>query len=154
VVEAELIDELVAETRERTSWELADALAARATEKALRSLRSLLSRKESPIQIFGAVCYRFRQLWIAADLVQRGAASGEVAKAARIPPFAAQKLMEEARRFSQTDFRELWQHLWEADRRLKRSTVRGELVLESLIFRLAPPRPPHAPARADHAPAR
>jgi DNA polymerase-3 subunit delta len=157
-VEVDDVDDLIADTRERSVFELTDAIGAGDLSRALAGVSSLCAQRQSAIGVVVMLARHMRQI----GLVHVGQAErlgkGQMAKLVGAPPFVVDKLMGQARRYSSTAVATAAVALTEADRALKGQAPKyktlgrqlGEqIVLHELVTRivsLGERRP--APARA------
>lgn len=103
----------------RPLYEMADALAGRKRERALRLLDEALEDGESPQYILGALYRALRNL-----VFVKGAGRapwGELASRLRVPPFKVEALVQAGRQWSEADLRSAVSALAEADRQMKTS---------------------------------
>ncbi len=97
VIDADTVSELVGQVRPRALYELTDAIGERRLTRALRLAAELGDQGEAPLVLVGALANHFRRLLRAHEI--RPFQPGEVQKRLGVHPFAAQKLVEQARRF-------------------------------------------------------
>lgn len=139
------VDELIAETRERTVFELTDAIGAGDPRRALAAVAALCEQRESAVGVVIMVARFVRQL----ALCQIGRAQrlrgAELARLVGVPPFALDKLGEQAGRYSPDAMARATTLVGQADRALKGmlpglKTLGRELgerlVLERLVTQL------------------
>ena len=93
------VDDLVADTRERSVFELTDAIGAADRPRALGAVAALVDQRQSPIGVVSMLARHIRQL----SLYRAGATSGmgkqELARLLAVPPFVVDKLGRQADRF-------------------------------------------------------
>jgi DNA polymerase-3 subunit delta len=130
------VESQVATTRQRTVFELADAVGQGSRERALVALGSLLSAKESGVRIVAMLARHLRQLWRAHQLLGERADKMTIASELGMPPFFVDGIIEQARRADASAFPRMHQALFEADRALKSSRLEDERLLERLILQL------------------
>lgn len=99
-VTADDVDELVAETRERTVFELTDALGAADLGRALAAVASLTEQRQSAIGVLVLLARNLRQLGQVHAARAEGAAKHELPSRLGVPPFVVDKLVQQARRYS------------------------------------------------------
>jgi DNA polymerase-3 subunit delta len=131
------VDELIADTRERTIFELTDAVGAGDPGKTLRAVRRLLAQRESAVGAVAMLSRHVRQLMRARELGR--ASQAEAASQLGVPPFVVDTLRAQARRFDEAGLRRALLLCVEADRALKgppRGAVGEEALLERLCLRL------------------
>ena len=135
-VTAEDVDELVAETRESTVFELANAIGEGRREAALRAIGKLFDQKESSVGVAMMLARHFRQLALAKEAASERVPSHELPRRIGAPPFAVDGLMKQARRLPPQSFSLAFGLLAKADRELKSST-KAALGERILVERLA-----------------
>ena len=120
------VDELVADTRERSVFELTDAIGAADRPRALAAVASLCDQRESAVGVVVMLARHIRQLSLVhvmkADNIPRGAWGSRIG----VPPFVVDKLANQARLYSPHSLATATQRLANADRALK-----GDITLDS-----------------------
>jgi DNA polymerase III subunit delta len=134
-IEADDVDELIAETRERTVFELANAVGEGDRARALRAVARLFEQRESAVGVAMMLARHVRQLAQVKDLLAERASPGEIGPAVGVPPFAVQGLMSQARRMTAAALARGHALLAKADRDLK-GPVKGALGERVVIERL------------------
>jgi len=124
---ADDVDELIADTRERSVFELTDAIGAADRTRALIAVSSLCDQRESAIGIVVMLARHVRQLGLVYALRADGTPRGEWASRLGVPPFVVDKLIAQARSYSPRALAHATRQLAYADRALK-----GDLTLSSL----------------------
>jgi DNA polymerase-3 subunit delta len=135
-ITVEDVESQVATTRQRSVFELADAVGQGNRERALLALGSLLAAKESGVRIVSMLARHLRQLWRAHQLLEQRADSATIASELGIPPFFVEGIVNQARRTKSTAFPRMHRALFEADQSLKSSRLKDDRLLERLILRL------------------
>jgi DNA polymerase-3 subunit delta len=130
------VEEIVAETRQHSVFDLANAVGDGDARRALHQLGRMLAAKEPAVKILFMLTRHFRQLFTARDLDGRGAGRDELAQALGIPPFFVEGLVKQARKLKPGRFQRSFEVLYQADRALKGSKLGDELVLERVILEL------------------
>lgn len=130
------VDTVVATTRQRNVFELANAVGEGDRPRALTVLSSMLGAREPGVRVVAMLARHVRQLWMAAELLAGGAGKGELAATLGIPPFFVDGIAEQARRFTRARLAEMHEALYRADRRLKSSRLEDARLLEALILSL------------------
>jgi DNA polymerase-3 subunit delta len=117
------VDELVADTRERTVFELTDAIGAGDARAALAAVASLADQRDSAIGVLVMLGRHLRQL---RQVQAAGNASkGELAAKVGAPPFVVDKLVSQARRYSPAHLAHASALVAHADRTLKGDPTPG-----------------------------
>ena len=129
------VDELVADTRERSVFELTDAIGAADRGRALAAVSALCDQRESAVGVVVMLARHVRQLALVHALRERGVQRGEWAGRIGVPPFVIDKLIQQARSFAPDALADATRALAEADRALK-----GDLTLVSESARFTGPQ--------------
>jgi DNA polymerase-3 subunit delta len=130
------VEEVVAETRQHSVFDLANAVGDRDARRALHQLGRMLAAREPAVKILFMITRHFRQLFTARDLDKRGAGREELAQALGVPPFFVDGIVQQARRLKPAMLGRTFAALYQADRAIKGSRLGDELVLERLILEL------------------
>ena len=130
------VEELVAETRQHSVFDLANAVGERDTRKALYQCQRMLQAREPAIRILFMLTRHFRQLWLAREALDQRLDDEEAARRIGIPPFFVAGLKTQARRFDERGLAHAIEALYGADAALKSSRAGDEVVLERLLVDL------------------
>ncbi|HEY0190977.1 MAG TPA: DNA polymerase III subunit delta [Kofleriaceae bacterium] len=122
------VDELVADTRERTVFELTDAIGAADRGRALAAVAALVDQRESAVGVIIMLARHVRQMSLVFSLRDQGLPRPSWAQALGVPPFVVDKLISQARLYSPAKLAVATQQLANADRALK-----GDVTLTSTI---------------------
>jgi len=117
-------------------FELVDALGQGDGKKAQRVLHQLLEEEEA-FELWGMVIRQFRLLLQARELLDASASIPEVQKALGLHEFVAQKVANQAKRFSLSALESIYHKLLEIDEGAKTSQVPLDLALDTLVVELA-----------------
>jgi DNA polymerase-3 subunit delta len=128
---------LVAPAREASVFDLTAAATEGRRQEALRLLRHLLSQGEEPLGLLALLHRQCRRLLLARYLLERGSGEGEAARELGLPPWAARRLLVQARRLPLPRLRAAYRRLLEADAAIKRGRLAPEVSLEALVYDLA-----------------
>ena len=115
-VTADDVDDLVADTRERSVFELTDAIGAADLAGALAAVSALCDQRDSAIGVISMIARHLRQL---AQVQAHGPNKMGLASALGLPPFIVDKLVAQARRYSPAALARATALLATADRALK-----------------------------------
>jgi len=141
VVTEELIEALVASSREISNFALTDQLVAGRGGKALVTLKKLLDDGVEPLALLGAIAATFRRLVVAKDMVDRGVARGEITKRIGGHPASHEQTFAVARRTTRTALTKAVQEIAKADIAIKTSiggsTSGPRMQIEMLVAKLA-----------------
>lgn len=125
-VTAEDVDELIADTRERSVFELTDAIGAADRVRALTAIASLCDRRESAVGVVVMVARFVRQLSLVHVMREQGVPRGTWSSRIGVPPFVVDKLTAQADLYSRDALAQTTERLAVADRALK-----GDITLDS-----------------------
>jgi DNA polymerase-3 subunit delta len=129
---------VVATTRQRSVFELANAVGARDRGRALAILASMIGARESGVRIVAMLARHLRQLWITRELLSTTGDKFEIAQALGIPPFFVEDMMRQARTLDRGRATRMHDALFRADKNLKSSRLDDARILEGLILELTP----------------
>jgi DNA polymerase-3 subunit delta len=133
VLEVELVAELVGQLRPRALYELTDAIGERRLTSALRVVAELSDQGEAPLALVGALANHFRRLMRAREM--RPLDAGEVQRRLGLHPFAAQKVVDQARRFDLRRLRACLDAVRRTDEALKGGMpIAPRLAIERLVL--------------------
>jgi len=135
------VDELVADTRERTVFELTDAIGAVDRVRALAAVGALCDQRESAVGVVVMLARHVRQMTLVHGLRDTGAPRGSWGSMLGVPPFVVDKLLAQARHYSPAALATATRRLANADRALK-----GDITL---ISTQATPVTPETPVTSD-----
>ena len=115
LISSEMVELLVANSREISNFDLTDSLFSGRKNDALRILNKILDDGAEPVMLLGLISYNVRRLLMAKDAMSRGIDRGEVARIVKLrysdqEPFLAiarrtelKKLSNAIRRIAETD---------------------------------------------------
>jgi len=126
-VTADDVDELIADTRERSVFELTDAIGAADRPRAIAAVASLCDQRESAVGVVVMLARHIRQLSMLHVLRSTGVPRPQWASAVGVPPFVVDKLIAQARNYAPEALATATQRLAMVDRALK-----GDITLSSL----------------------
>ncbi len=118
-VTADDVDELIADTRERTVFELTDAIGAGDLEAALAGVAKLCDQRESAVGVVVMLARHLRQVAGVHGALAAGLPRGQWAERLGVPPFVVDKLAAHARVLPAAAVARATSHLAAADRALK-----------------------------------
>ena len=113
------VDELIADTRERSVFELTDAIGAADRPRALAAVASLCDQRESAVGVVVMLARHIRQLSLVHVLRTQNVPRGEWGGRIGAPPFVVDKLLAQARSYTPDALAQATQRLAMADRALK-----------------------------------
>ncbi len=126
-VTADDVDELIADTRERSVFELTDAIGSADRGRALAAVVSLCDQRESAVGVVVMLARHIRQLSLVHVLRDRRVPRNEWNGRLGVPPFVVDKLIAQAQSYGPNALAIATQRLAAADRALK-----GDITLLSL----------------------
>jgi len=113
------VDELIADTRERSVFELTDAIGAGDRGRALAAVAALCDQRESAVGVVVMLARHVRQLSMVHVLRAQNAPKPQWASLLGVPPFVVDKLVAQARIYAPSALAAATQRLATADRALK-----------------------------------
>ncbi|MCA9679459.1 MAG: DNA polymerase III subunit delta [Kofleriaceae bacterium] len=113
------VEDLVADTRERTVFELTDAIGEGRLAAALAAVASLSDQRQSAVGVLTMLGRHVRQLSLVHAGRARGLVKGQLAQLVGAPPFVVDKLSQQARRYAPAALARAAALLTTADRALK-----------------------------------
>ncbi len=135
------IREIVSDTKVDSIFELTDALGGRELARALRNLNTILRDGEAPLMVLAMLSRHFRQLWRVKELCEKGVPAAEIGKSVGISPYFLKGIMEQTRNFRLTEFKGIFERLYETDLGLKTSGGRPTSLMECLVMDICGSRP-------------
>lgn len=136
-IEVDDVDDLIADTRERSVFELTDAIASRSHERALLAVAGLFEQRQSSIGVVMMLARHMRQLGLCQAGLAKRLGKSDLAKMVGVPPFVLDKLASQAGHYSVRGLAGAVSRLGEADRALKgfgaSSKVLGRGLAERVV---------------------
>jgi len=132
------VDLLVVSEKKYSVWQLADLLASRQRDSALRFLRGVLQEGEQPAGIIGAMAWMYRKLIQAQELPQ-DLSVWDAVRQLGIRKEAAEVALRQARRIPRPELLAGLGALYEADNQLKSGPADPGAVMEFLVAQLTAP---------------
>ena len=127
------VDELIADTRERSVFELTDAIGAADRGRALAAVASLCDQRESAVGVVVMLARHIRQLSMLHTCRMHGVPRSEWNQRIGVPPFVVDKLVAQAKSYTPDALATATQRLAIADRALK-----GDITLTTVDRSRAP----------------
>ena len=135
-VSAEDVDQIVADTRAHTIFDLTDALGDRRTQEALRVLEKMMLSGEAAIMINQMIARHFRIVAKLQDPSIRSADRKTAAKEVGVSPYFLKDYQRHAGKFSPRRVERILDRLLDVDAALKSSKLRDEVILEQLVLEI------------------
>lgn len=123
------VDELIADTRERSVFELTDAIGSGDRGRSLAAVASLCDQRESAVGVVVMLARHIRNLSTVHALRAANAPRPEWGQRLGVPPFIVDKLIAQARNYTAASLAHATQRLALADRALK-----GDITLSGTTF--------------------
>ncbi len=137
------VEEVVVGARQRSVFELAEAVGQGDRVRALTILHALILARESGVRLVAMLARHVRQLWTCKSLAGERLNKFDLAGRLGVAPFFVDGISAQARRQSEDALERMHAALYQTDLELKSSRVDDALLLERLILQLTA-----APARA------
>ncbi len=130
------VEQAIAETHQRTIFELTDAVGKRNLSLSLSLLQNLLENGVPPVMIVTMFARHFRILMKAKEVEGRMGDDGGLAKYLGVHPFFMKNYLQQSKNFSNSELRRSFSTLHRCDREIKSSRVVKQRILERAIFKL------------------
>ena len=142
VIGADLVDELVANSREISNFDLTDHLIAGRSKEALRVLKKILDDGGEPLALLGLISYNIRRLLAAKEAMSQGIDRAQVARIAKLRYSDQEPFLAAARRADTKRLTRAIKRLADADLAIKTSVGGGgptgsRMQIEMLVAELA-----------------
>ena len=142
VIDNDLINALVPNTRELTNFELTDQIVRKNKKKALEVLHKILDDGAEPVMLVGLISYNFRRLMMVADMMSRGIDRREVARVMNLRYNDQEDFLKAARQIGGTNLAHALRSIAATDLALKTSIggggpVGSRMQIETLVCELA-----------------
>ena len=142
VISSELVESLVANSREVSNFDLTDSLFAGRKREALKILNKILDDGSEPLALLGLISYNVRRLLMAKEAMSQGLDRGEVARMVKLRYSDQASFLETARRTDSQKLSRAIRRLAEVDLAIKTSIGGGgpqgsRMQIEMLVAELA-----------------
>lgn len=114
-------------------FDMVTAIVNRQTRKAMDLYEDLLTLKEPPMRILFLIARQFNQLLQVKELMGKGMDKGSIASRLKVPPFAAGKMMPQARGFSKEQILSYVELCVAAEEAVKTGRLNDRLAVELLL---------------------
>ncbi len=135
-IQEEDVHALTADANPGDIFALVDALALRNHRLALKLLRRLLDSQDY-FAVFGMIVRQFRLLILAREALERGLPPRDIPSHIGVPPFVAEKLLPQARRWPMNDLENAMRRLLDTDLAVKCGQLSEAVALELFIASFA-----------------
>ncbi len=133
VIELADVEEAIAETTQRSVFELTDAIGNKDKAKALAVLHNLMEYGASPVLVLNMIARHFRILMKAKEVAGKGS-SRELASYLGVNPYFAKNYLDQAQKYSKDEIKNKFINLCACDLKIKSSRLPRERILEQLIM--------------------
>lgn len=133
VIEVDDVETICTERVTNKIFDMVSAIVNRQTRKAMDLYEDLLTLKEPPMRILFLIARQFNQLLQVKELMGKGLDKTGIATKLKIPPFAAGKLMPQARTFSKEDILSYVNLCVDAEEAVKTGRLGDRMAVELLI---------------------
>ena len=133
-VDVDEVQDVIAETRVRSVFDLTDALGDTNYEQALAILDRMLLAGEPPLRILHMIARHFRLVDLLHDPEIRRLDNRGQAGKLHVPYFFVDDYRRHARTFSTSDVAEIRRRILEVDRHLKSAGLSDRTILEDLLY--------------------
>lgn len=124
----------VAGSHPSSSFEIMDALASGKPHLAFLRLTEILETGEQPVAFLGLLARHARLLWQVKILEKDSKNGAKIGSILNLPDFIISRLIEQSRAFSTDQLRTIHKKLYEADIKLKTSSMPPLYVLSSVLL--------------------
>ena len=128
------VEDVLSETRQRSVFDLTNAVGRADQKTAIYVLRRMREAREPGLKIIAMIARHLRQLWSVKELSEEGGSDSSIARALGIPPFFVPDLVKQAKNFSEQKFRQMHRLLCDADQMMKTTRVNEDAILSQLVF--------------------
>jgi len=128
---------IISDTRIESIFDLTDALGQGDLSTALKLLDRLMAEGQAPLMILAMMARHFRQMWKVSELTAQNVSQNEFPKRVGVSPFFLKSLNQQAGRFDNQDYRQVFNHFLATDLALKSSGGDPKMCLERLVFDIA-----------------
>jgi len=136
VITSEMVDELIARSRELSNFDLTDQLIAGDRRRALQILQRLLDDGAEPLMLLGLVASHYHRLTLAKELMKTGAPKEEVFRLIPLPFGKRDDFLAIARRAERKELTDAIDRIAATDIAIKTSQGKPRTQLEMLICEL------------------
>ena len=133
----EMVEEQIVDTRERSVFELLDAVSKRDLVKAMTALHVLINQDQEPVVINGMLATHARRLVAVKRAMQNGADDDEITQITGITSYFLRKdYKPAANRYSLAELYRFHADIFDADRSLKSKPMPAEFVFSRVLMNL------------------
>ncbi|MDR4509141.1 MAG: DNA polymerase III subunit delta [Candidatus Brocadiaceae bacterium] len=136
VLDEDAIDALISVDRNRTVFELTDAVAHRNVTSALKILHQMLMHGEHSVRIISLLAWQIKRLWRARQLLDQGIPESNIASELQVMSFFKNKFFDQVRLYSEADLMKKQAFLLETDIKTKTTSFDTQFLMELLVYKL------------------
>lgn len=133
IITAEDVETICTERITNKIFDMVTSIVNRQTRKAMDLYEDLLTLKEPPMRILFLIARQFNQLLQVKELMGKGMDKSGIASKLKIPPFAAGKIMPQARSFSREAILSYVNLCVDAEEAVKTGKLGDRLAVELLL---------------------
>jgi DNA polymerase-3 subunit delta len=133
IITADDVETICTERITNKIFDMVTAIVNRQTKKAMDLYEDLLTLKEPPMRILFLIARQFNQLLQVKELMGKGMDKSSIASKLKIPPFAAGKIMPQARSFNREDILSYVNLCVDAEEAVKTGRLGDRMAVELLL---------------------
>ena len=137
VIEEEDVKMLVSQVREASIFPAVDAILRGEPSLALQTMHRLRAEGADLSYILSMITRQLRLTTLAKDILDQGVPSSDIGSRLRIPKFAIDKTLDQARKFQWSRLIFLYQRLLKTDLEVKEGRLKEDLALDLFIADVA-----------------
>jgi len=128
---------IVSDTRIESVFDLTDAMGRGDDASALKLLDRLLAEGQAPLMVLAMMVRHFRQMWKISALTAQKVPQSELPRQVGVSPYFLKGLMQQAGRFDNNRYRQVFEMFLATDLALKSSGSTPKMHLEKLVMEIA-----------------
>ena len=130
------VESLVGKSVLSSAFDIADAVSDKDASKAINIVCELMSAGKKPYEIIGLLCWYFKRILKAKEMLSRGITEFSAAQNLRVPRRNAKEFLAQVQAFSPSQIEAKMCMLLETDLNVKRPRYSPSLIMEFAIIRL------------------
>jgi DNA polymerase-3 subunit delta len=131
------VEDVVGELRVRTVFEYCEAVGCKRLSQAMTLLNRLLDKGISPFNIMGSMRWHLTRLATVREMHSRGRPAHQIAASLHIPVFTIDRYVQQATNFRDGALEEAFEHLFEAELKLKTGGQKPATAMIMVTYRLS-----------------
>lgn len=135
-VDTEVVEKVLARTREDSVFDFANMVANNQRLKALEALKSLKAQGQNEVGAFSILNRHIQNLYVTKELLNKGEDRFAIAKALGVAPFFAKDYINQAGRWSEAKLQASIHALSLTDKALKSSPLPQSVWLENFVIKI------------------